>query len=107
MAILKSYAGDFKGAYRVIERGRAEEIPEEIAFEMECRTHFAELEQRGEWRQVLDERGSECVKGFKNSFATIITHRGACRTGDWTTARALEDEFSARSIEKQLQKMIN
>ncbi|MDH3813629.1 MAG: tetratricopeptide repeat protein [Acidobacteriota bacterium] len=92
LAILKSYSGDFEGAYRVIERGRAEEMPKGIAFGMECRTHFAELAQRGEWRQVLDERGSECVAGFKNSFAAIITHRAACRTGDWETATALEDE---------------
>jgi hypothetical protein len=67
-------------------------MPKGIAFGMECRTHFAELAQRGEWRQVLDERGSECVAGFKNSFAAIITHRAACRTGDWETATALEDE---------------
>ena len=92
LAILKSYSGDFEGAYRVIDRGRAEEMPKGIAFGMECRTHFAELAQRGEWRRILDERGSECVVGFKNSFAAIITHRAACRTGDWETATALEDE---------------
>ena len=91
IAILKSYTGDFEGAYRVIERGRAEEIPEEIAFGMECRTHFAELAQRGEWRQVLDESDSECVEGFKNDFAAITTHRAACRSGAWQTATALED----------------
>lgn len=92
LAIMFAYIGDFDAVERVIDRGRGAGMPDEVLFGMECRARYAELANRAAWRRVFDERDSECVSGFENGLAAIVTHRAACHLGDWETAMAFEDE---------------
>lgn len=92
LAILKSYASDWVAVDRIIDRGRAEGMPQSMIVGMVCRAHYAELADREAWEQILEERDSQCVENFTEGLAAIVTHRAACRTGDWDTALALEQE---------------
>jgi tetratricopeptide (TPR) repeat protein len=92
LAIMFAYIGDFDAVERVIDRGRGAGMPDDARFGMECRARFAELANRDAWRRVFDERDSECVSGFENGFAAIVTHRAACHLGEWETAMAFEEE---------------
>jgi Tfp pilus assembly protein PilF len=91
LAIMFAYIGDFDAVERVMDRGRAAGMPDEVLFGMECRARFAELANRGAWRQIFDERNSECVRGIDNALAAIFVHRAACHLGEWETAMAIED----------------
>jgi hypothetical protein len=76
--------------------------PEALAeFEMECLAHYSEMANREAWRQILDERSSECVTGFRSVFAAVVTHRTACRVGDWETVQAIEDEAAGSLLEAE------
>jgi tetratricopeptide (TPR) repeat protein len=92
LAIMFAYIGDFDAVERVIDRGRGAGMPDELLVGMECRARYAELADRGAWRQVFDERVSDCVSGFENRLAAIVTHRAACNLGEWQKAMTIEDE---------------
>jgi tetratricopeptide (TPR) repeat protein len=92
LAIMFVYIGDFDAVDRVSDRGRAAGMPDDVLFGMECRARYAELAERGAWRQIFDERDSECARGFDNALAAIVIHRAACHLGEWETAMAIEDE---------------
>lgn len=92
LAVMFVYIGDFDAVERVLDRGRAAGMPDEVLFGMECRARYAELADRGAWRQVFDERDSECVRGFDNALAAIVIHRAACHLGEWETAMAIEEK---------------
>jgi hypothetical protein len=57
------------------------------------------MANREAWRQILDERSSECVSDFGSVFAVIVTHRAACRTGDWETVQEIEDAAAGVLLE--------
>jgi len=99
LAVLKAYVGDFEAVQNIIERARGAEMAATATFEMDCRARFAELADRAEWRQILEERTSECITEHKLGFPSIITHRAACRTGDWETAQKLEDDAAGQLLE--------
>jgi len=99
LAILKASTGDFEAIGRIIERARDAEMPDSAVFGMDCRGRYAEMADREAWRQILDQRDGECVGDFRNGFAAIITHRAACRTGEWTVAGELEDKAAGVLLE--------
>jgi tetratricopeptide (TPR) repeat protein len=99
LALLKAYARDFEAVRGVIERARVEGIGDEHVFEMNCSTHFTELADRAAWQEILDEHSGECVEKYKLGLPSLITHRAACRTGDWDVARKLEDDASGLLLE--------
>jgi tetratricopeptide (TPR) repeat protein len=99
LAVLKAYTHDFEAVHEIIERARNEGLPDEQVFEMNCSTRYTELADRGAWRQILDERDSECVEKYQIGLPSLITHRAACRTGDWEVARILEDDAAGRLLE--------
>ena len=92
LAIMSAYTDNIEGARTIIERARATGMPERAVFEMECIARYSEMADREAWRQILDDRDSECVTGFNSGYAAVITHRAACRAGEWETVQALEDE---------------
>ncbi len=99
LVIMKAHSGDSEGARTVIARARAQGIPEDDAVALDCLAHFTELTSREAWQQILDERDSDCVTGPRLGYAAIITHRAACRLGDWQTAQALEDRADGALLE--------
>jgi len=101
LAIMNAYTGNAQGTRAVIERARATGMPESMVFEMECRALYSEMADREAWRQILDERNSECVTGFKSGYAVVVTHRAACRVGDWETVQAIEDEAAGYLLETE------
>ncbi len=94
LAILKAYAGQAEAIGGIIERARTAGVPEEVAFELDCLARYAAMANREDWRGILELRESDCVSAFRSGLAALVTHRAACRTGDWETARAIEDEAS-------------
>jgi Flp pilus assembly protein TadD len=99
IVVMNSYIGNSEGARIIIERARMAGMPEQMIFEMECLAHYSEMADREAWRQILDERSSECVDGFRSGLAVIVTHRAACRTGDWDTVQEIEDSASGVLLE--------
>jgi len=91
LVVMKAHAGDREGARAVIARARAQGMPEDTVLELDCLVHYTDLAGRGAWRQILDQRDTDCVTGLSPGYATIITHRAACRLGDWETVQKLED----------------
>jgi tetratricopeptide (TPR) repeat protein len=92
LATMFASMGDFDAVEGVLDRARVAGMPDEVLFGMECRARYAELADRGAWRQIFDERDSECVRSFDDALATMFTHRAACHLGEWETAMAIEDE---------------
>ena len=99
LALLKAYTRDFEAVYDVISRARAEGIGDEAVFEMTCSTQFTELADRARWQEILEQRGGKCVERFKLGLPSLITHRAACRIGDWEVARKLEDDAGGMLLE--------
>jgi tetratricopeptide (TPR) repeat protein len=99
LAVLNAYRRDFEGVHQIIERARNAGLPDEAVSEMECSARYTEMADREAWPQILDEFTNECVSKYMLGFPAIITHRAACRTGDWEVARALEDEASGSLLE--------
>ena len=92
LSILMAYNGDTDAHQNLIDRARSAEMPDEDVLEMECRARYAELADRHAWQETLDERQSDCFSEFKSMFAAIVTHRAACRIGDWGLAGSIEDQ---------------
>lgn len=101
LAIMYAYMGYAESARAVIERAQAAGMPESTVFETECLARYSEMADRGAWRQILDDRNSECVTGFRSGYAVIVTHRAACRTGEWETVQALEDEAAGYVLDAE------
>ena len=99
LALLKAHARDFDSLYGLIERARNEGIPDGVVFEMNCSTQFTELADREAWQDILEERGSECVEKYRLGRPSLITHRAACRMGDWEVAQKLEDDAAGALLE--------
>lgn len=99
LALLKAYNHDFEAVRHVIERARVEGIGDQAVFEMTCSTQFTELADRAAWREILEERGGACVERYKLGLPSLITHRAACKTGDWEVARELEDDAAGLLLE--------
>ena len=92
LAILKTYIGDSDALRNLVESARAAGSPDGVVLEMECRARYVEMAGREAWREILAQRSGECAGGFRNGHAAIITHRAACLTHDWKTARKIEAE---------------
>lgn len=101
LIIMKAHAGDNEGARAVIARARAEGMAEEAALRFDCLVHYTELASRERWKQILVEKDAECVTGNEPGFATIVTHRAACRLGDWETVQMLEDAADGALLEAE------
>jgi tetratricopeptide (TPR) repeat protein len=99
LAVLKAYTRDFEAVHGIIERARNEGIGDERVFEMNCSARFTELADREAWREILEERGSECVERYKLGLPSLITHRAACRLDDWEVARKIEDDAAGLLLE--------
>jgi tetratricopeptide (TPR) repeat protein len=99
LALLEAAEHDFEAVNRTIERARAEGLSEEHAFEMSCSARFEELADRAAWREILDEGTDTCVERYTLGRPALITHRAACRTGDWEVAQKLEDGAAGRLLE--------
>ena len=91
LVIMKAHSGDPDGARAVIARAIAAGMEQDATIELECLAHYTELAGRDAWRQILDERDSGCVVRRPAGYPAIITHRAACRLGDWTTVQEIED----------------
>jgi len=98
LALLKASTGDFDGTREIIERARAAEMPDEALFHMSCLAKYQEMKRSMAWRRILDDRDSECVKGFTVGFAAVATHLAASRLGDWETVHAIEDDAAGRLL---------
>ena len=98
LSIMNAYTGNADGTRAIIERAKAAGMPERAVFEMSCLALYSEMADREEWRQILDQRDSECVAGFRSGFAVVVTHRAACRTGDWETVQGIEDEAAGNLL---------
>ena len=99
LALLKLASGDLVGIREIIARAKAAGVPEGPLVGMECNAHYADLWEIEAWQQAFDERENDCVKGFKEGFAVIVTHVAACRLGEWETAEGFESkagEFLAK-----------
>ncbi len=92
LSILMALIGDIDAHQNLIDRARNAEIPDENIVEMECRARYAELADRNAWQEILNERLSDCFAEFNSMFAAIVTHRAACRIGDWELAGSIEDK---------------
>ena len=92
LALMRMVTGEFDGAREIIERARAAGMPDDALFQLDCLANYHEMKRSMAWRRILDERDSECVKGFRVGFAAVATHLAASRVGDWETAYAIEDE---------------
>ncbi|MFV2071430.1 MAG: tetratricopeptide repeat protein [Thermoanaerobaculales bacterium] len=101
MALMKAFTGDIEGARETIERAKAAEAPEHLVVNIDCLAHYAELAQKEAWQQVLGQRDSDCVKGFKEGYPAVITHLAACRVGELEIARGIEAE--AADLLKKIQ----
>jgi tetratricopeptide (TPR) repeat protein len=99
LVIMKAHSGDPDGARAVIARALAAGMAGEEAIELECLAHYTELAGREAWWQILDERDSGCVARRPSGYAAIITHRAACRLGDWTTVQEIEDRAGGLLLE--------
>lgn len=99
LAILGIYTHDFEGVRRVLERARDQGMSEGQLFELGCDAHFMELADREAWRQILEDRSGKCVEKHGLGLPGLITHRAACRTGDWDVARMIEDEAAGQLLE--------
>lgn len=99
LVIMKAHSGDPDGALAVIARARATGMAEDEAIELDCLVHYTELAGRESWRRILDERDSGCVVRRPTGYAAIITHRAACRLGDWTTVQEIEDRADGLLLE--------
>jgi len=99
LAIMKAHSGDPDGARAVIARALAAGMAQDAAAELECLAYYTELAGRDAWRQILDERDSGCVERRPTGYASIITHRAACRLGDWETAEDIEDRADGLLLE--------
>lgn len=91
LLVLKVYSGGFDGIPALIERAETAGMSEGTLFDMRCTARYAELADREAWQQIVDERDHECVTNWKSGLAAIITHRAACRIGDWDLAQSVED----------------
>ena len=92
MVLMKAFTGDIEETREIIERAKAAETPEQLVFSIDCLVHYAELAQKEAWQRILDERDSDCVKGFKEGYPAVITHLAACRLGEWEVAQGIEEE---------------
>ncbi len=101
LVIMKAHSGDPDGARAVIARALAAGMAEDAAIELECLANYTELAGRNAWRQILDERESGCVVRRPTGYAAIITHRAACRLGDWTTVQEIEDRADGLLLETE------
>jgi len=101
LALMKAFTGDIEGTRAIIERAKAAEMSEQMVLGLDCLARYAELAQKEAWQQILDERESGCIKGFKEGFAAVTTHLAASRLGEWEVAQAIEDE--AAEILKKLE----
>ncbi len=101
LVIMKSHSGDPDGARAVVARALAAGMAEDAANELECLAYYTELAGRDAWRQILDERDSGCVTRRPTGYASIITHRAACRLGDWTTVQEIEDRADGLFLEAE------
>jgi tetratricopeptide (TPR) repeat protein len=99
LALLKAHEGDFESLHGVIERARDEGVADGVVFEMNCSTQFTELADHEAWREILKERSGECVEKFKLGRPSFITHRAACRLGEWEIAQKLEDDAAGALLE--------
>jgi tetratricopeptide (TPR) repeat protein len=99
LALLKAHERDFEAVNAVIERAQNEGIAEGLLFEMNCSTQFTELADREAWREILDERNGECVEKYRLGRPSLITHRAACRMGEWEIAQKLEDDAAGSLLE--------
>ncbi|MEJ2188860.1 MAG: tetratricopeptide repeat protein [Acidobacteriota bacterium] len=101
LATAQMAVGDFDDARDTIERARREGMPEEYVFRLSCQVEYQELKRNMEWRKILEQRDSECVRGFAVGNAALATHLAACRLGDWETVQTIEDEAAALLASKQ------
>ncbi|MCK5376167.1 MAG: tetratricopeptide repeat protein [Acidobacteria bacterium] len=101
LALMKAFTGDIEGTRAIIERATAAEMSEQMVLGLDCLARYAELAQKEAWQQILDERESGCIKGFKEGYAAVTTHLAASRLGEWEVAQAIEDE--AAEILKKLE----
>ncbi len=99
LVIMKAHSGDSDGARTVIARALAAGMAEDAAAELECLAYYTELAGRKAWRQILDERDSECVTRRPTGYPAIITHRAACRLRDWATVQKIEDRADGLLLE--------
>ncbi len=93
LVLLKAINGDEDGTQDVIERARTAGMPEEILASMTCFADYEEMASREAWQEILD-RPSDCVEGFKDGYAVVITHLAASRLGNWERAEKIEGETS-------------
>jgi len=99
LALLKAHQRDFEAVHGLIERARNLGIADEVVFEMNCTTRFWELADSAAWREILDQYGSECIEKYRLGWPSLITHRAACRLGEWEVARKLEDDAAGALLE--------
>ncbi len=101
LVIMKAHSGDPDGARAVIARALSAGMEEDAAVEFECLAYYTELAGRDAWQQILDERDSRCVVRRPTGYASIITHRAACRLGDWKTVQEIEDRADGLLLETE------
>lgn len=94
LALLKNMTDDFEGAYEISRRARELGAPDSIVAQMDCFTRYSQMRARNEWRQILDERDSLCMKKVREGHTLIVTHTAACKLGEWEIARGIEDQFA-------------
>ena len=99
LVIMKAHSGDPDGARAVIARALAAGMEQDATIELECLAHYSELASREAWKQILDEKDSGCVVRRPTGYPAIITHRAACRLGDWTTVQEIEDHADGLLLE--------
>jgi Flp pilus assembly protein TadD len=101
LAIMKAHSGDPDGARAVISRALAAGMPEDKTVALICLADYAEMAGRDDWQQILEQRESRCVQGSRSGYPLIITHRAACRAGEWEVVQALEDEAAGALLEAE------
>jgi tetratricopeptide (TPR) repeat protein len=92
LALLKAHERDFEAVHGLIERARKLGIADGIVFEMNCTTRYWELADRAAWQEILGAVGGECIEKYPLGWPSLITHRAACRSGEWEVAQKLEDD---------------
>jgi tetratricopeptide (TPR) repeat protein len=98
LLVLKIYSGDFDAIPSLIERAENAGMTENTLFDMRCQARYAALADRQVWQQIVDESDHQCVTDWKSGLAAIVTHRAACRTGDWELAQSIEDQATEMLI---------
>lgn len=101
LVIMKAHSGDPGGARSVIDRARMAGMPEDAALGLDCLVHYTGMADREAWQQILDERDSICVQERPPGYPMVITHRAACRIGDWEIVQNLEDAAASAFLDAE------